>query len=387
MNRLLGLALGGALALAVGQGIGRFAYTPILPPMAEALGLSRGAAGLIASANFLGYLLGALLAATPWLGGARRAWMLGGLALSGLTTAAMGLAASLPLFLALRFLGGGASAVLLVLASTLVLDRLTAAGRAPLGDLLFTGIGAGIAFSAAFVALLAQMGLGWQGLWLGCGLVSLACLPVVGWLIPPLPGPSHAPTGGGTAPRLPWPAGWKRLLGSYGLFGIGYVVTATFMVAMVRENPQTRPIEPFVWLLTGLAAIPSLPIWTWAGRRLGLTRALALAYLVEGISVALAALWPGPAGMVLSAAGLGVTLLGITALGLMVARRLAARLSPDHARRAVGLMTASFGLGQIAGPWIAGVVGDATGGFAIPVLGAAAALMASAALAAALPRD
>src|SRR5580704_412530 len=83
-------ALGGLLAVAAGIGVGRFVYTPILPPMVEALGLSKSQAGLIASANFLGYLIGALLAAMPTLAGPRRMWLLGALVTSAITTAAMG---------------------------------------------------------------------------------------------------------------------------------------------------------------------------------------------------------------------------------------------------------------------------------------------------------
>jgi len=124
MNKTpLTLALGGLLAMAAGIGVGRFVYTPILPPMVEALHLSKSQAGLIASANFVGYLGGALLATTR-LPGSRRAWLLGALAVNALGLAAMGLTSSLTLFLLLRLIAGVASAFALIFASALVLDRL-----------------------------------------------------------------------------------------------------------------------------------------------------------------------------------------------------------------------------------------------------------------------
>src|SRR5260221_12002393 len=110
----LTLAFGGLLAMAAGIGIGRFVYTPILPPMVEALSLSKSQAGLIASANFVGYLAGALLAAMR-LAGSRRAWLLGSLAVNTVCLAAMGLTTSMPVFLGLRLIAGIVSAFILVL--------------------------------------------------------------------------------------------------------------------------------------------------------------------------------------------------------------------------------------------------------------------------------
>ena len=109
------IALGGLVALAVGIGVGRFVYTPILPFMTEALGLTPAESGLIASSNFLGHLLGALAAVRARMRGGHRRWLLGALALSAATTAAMGLTTAMAAFIVLRFAGGVASALAIVL--------------------------------------------------------------------------------------------------------------------------------------------------------------------------------------------------------------------------------------------------------------------------------
>ena len=123
-------------------------------------------------------------------------------------------------------------------------------------------------------------------------------------------------------------------------------MTATFLVAIVRDNPEIRPVEPLVWVIVGVAAAPSVALWTRLGARLGIPRAFAAACLVEAIGVAASVLWPTMVGALLAAALLGGTFMGLTALGLAGARRLAAGGDP---RRALGLLTAAFGAGQIVG--------------------------------------
>ncbi len=355
------------------MGIGRFVYTPILPFMEEALGLTKAQAGVIASANFGGYLVGALAAAPAALPGNRRGWFLAALAISTLSTGAMGLSTSMAMFAGLRFVGGFASAFVLVFASALVLDRLAAARRPSLSAVHFAGVGCGIAMSAVLVSQLSAAGHGWQALWLYSGLVSLIALAAAYWLVPRET--KARPTSASTRRR-----GANRkltgLITAYGLFGFGYVITATFISTMVRDSPDLRSVEPVIWLVVGLAAVPSVALWNWIGRRLGDDRAFSIACLVEAVGVATSALSSSALIVVASVALLGGTFMGITALGLTHARS----LSTGDPRRSIALMTAAFGLGQMIGPTFAGFAYDFADSFMVPSLTAAAALTIGAVL-------
>jgi MFS family permease len=363
------VAFAGSIALAAALGIGRFVYTPILPPMAEALGLTKSTAGLIASANFLGYLIGALLVASPIFGG-RRVWLLVALVVSALTTAAMGLTNSVALFVVLRFVGGAASACVLVLASALVLERLAEAGRGGLSALCFAGVGIGIAISAMLVAAMLRARHDWQSLWVASGALSLVAAIAVAVLLRP----HAAPIRRNEQEKRVAGRNLIRLIAAYGLFGFGYVITATFLVAIVRTTPTIRSLEPIIWCVFGLAAAPSVALWTRVATSLGSSSAFALACLVEAIGVAASVVWQTGPGIFVSAVLVGGTFMGLTALGLMHARTLAA----GDPRRVLASMTGAFGTGQIIGPAFAGVLSDRLGSFTVPSIAAVIALIVAA---------
>lgn len=371
----LSVALGGMIAMAAAMGVGRFVYTPILPFMADALSLTTGEAGLIASANFLGYLVGALAGATGFVSGNRRRWLIWSLAISAATTGAMALTVSVPAFLALRFTGGICSALVMVFGSALVFDRLAAAGRPHLASVHFAGVGTGMAVSAVIVAALGAAAIGWSGQWIGSALAAFTALLAVVLLVPPGPGDAAPPATSDAAASLD-----PRMIPltlSYGLFGFGYVITATFVSVLVRQTPAIAPIEPAIWLIVGLAAIPSVAFWAWTGRRIGNPAALALACLVEAVGVAATVLFDSAAAVLVGGALLGATFMGITAVGLISARE----ISTGDPRRMLALMTAAFGAGQMLGPTFAGYVSEATGSFTAPTLTASGALVVAAGLA------
>ncbi|HXT79778.1 MAG TPA: YbfB/YjiJ family MFS transporter [Acetobacteraceae bacterium] len=368
------LALGGLFAMAAGIGIGRFIYTPILPPMVEALGLSKSSAGLIASANFIGYLIGALFAAYAHLPGSRRTWLLGSLAVSTVTTGWMGFTDWVPAFLVLRLAGGVASALILILASALVLEQLAQSGRTALTGVHFAGVGIGIAVSAGAVAAVQAGGMAWPALWLTGAALSLVATILV-WLLIPDPGvkaQQMADAGGTQTSR-----GLRMMIGAYGLFGFGYVITATFIVSIVRAAPAVRPLEPIIWIVVGLSAAPSLALWTWLADRIGVQASFGLAAVAEAIGVMASVAWQSTIGILAAAILLGGTFMGLTALGLMRARA----LSAGDPRQAIAKLTGSFGVGQIIGPVFAGMLYDYSGSFALPSYVAAAGLVVAAILA------
>ncbi|HEY8287705.1 MAG TPA: YbfB/YjiJ family MFS transporter, partial [Acetobacteraceae bacterium] len=169
----------------------------------------------------------------------------------------------------------------------------------------------------------------------------------------------------------------RMMVGAYGLFGFGYVITATFIVSIVRTTPAIRPLEPVIWIVVGLSAAPSLMFWTWFAGRFGVQAGFGLAAIAEAIGVMASVAWQSTLGILIAAILLGGTFMGLTALGLMRARALAI----GDPRQAIAKLTGSFGVGQIIGPVFAGALYDHSGSFALPSYVAAGALVVAALLA------
>jgi predicted MFS family arabinose efflux permease len=374
-DRSTALAFGGLASMTAAIGIGRFVYTPILPAMLGALGWSKSDAGLVASANLLGYFIGALLAGRPFVIARPRPWLLAALTISAVSTAAMALPSDMVSFVSLRLIGGVASAFAIVCTSTLVLERLSASGRGSLSAIQFAGVGFGVMISAIAVSVMLAAGASWRTLWVGTGSLAILAAIAAAPLIPA--GEDHRAPMKADVTDAP-PSGMTAMIVAYGLFGFGYIITATFLVAIVRLTAEVRVLEPWVWTLFGLAAIPSVTVWNWLGKRIGILNAFAAACAVEAVGVAISVEWVTIPGICLSALLLGGTFMGITVLGFMAGRM----LSAGHPHQAFARMTASFSLGQMAGPVVAGFLSERLGDFRVASLIAAAALIAAAMLSA-----
>lgn len=373
MTRARQALLGGVLGLAVAMGVGRFAFTPILPGMMRQAGLDALQAGNLAFWNSLGYLIGALaLMLLPGLARARGFYALS-LAASCAATLAMGLTEQPWAWSALRLAGGIASAAAFVCISARALPLVSTCWSPRRAPLVFGGVGLGIAFTGAATPALMDLA-GWQGAWIGLGLAGAVLALGSLWLMPaPLPpAPNHQPRGYAPAPAQ----GHKLLVAAYFLEGLGYIATATFLVAMLSGSPALAPFADASWMVVGLCAGPSAWFWQRLAEGLGWRKSLSLAYAVQAAGIAASTLAQGPAGVLLSAAAFGGTFMGITALTMSEGSRRAGTLQT----RVAAILTTAFALGQMLGPPCAGLLARQEHGFTPAMTAAAMVVLLGAAL-------
>jgi predicted MFS family arabinose efflux permease len=356
------IALAGLVSLAVAMGLGRFAFTPLLPMMLHDGVLDLPSASWLASANYLGYMLGALLCTLqPWLW-ARFRW-LPSLAYSSLVRAGLVATAVLTVAMAwqfpvvwpvLRFTAGVTSAVVFVYTSGWCLSHLAKLGVPALGGVIYAGPGAGIVVSGLFASGMVAWHWTAAAGWLIFGALAFVLTGAV-WRI--LRGGDERLTALGTSgTRVTGPSGGAQpqhdhaemmlLTVAYGLAGFGYIITATFLPVIARAAlPGSAWLDLF-WPIFGLGVMVGALLATRLRPGRDFRVLLAACYLMQAIGIA-ASLWsPSLAGFAMGSLLLGMPFTAITFFAMQEVRR----LRPDTAASFMGLLTATYGVGQIMGP-------------------------------------
>jgi predicted MFS family arabinose efflux permease len=358
--------IGGIFSLMIAMGIGRFAYTPILPLMQNALSFSNAEAGYLASSNYAGYFVGAILAGVLPLKKHKTFYLRISLMVSILTTCMMGLSHFYILMLTVRFISGVASAFIFVLASSIVLDKLAVTGKTSWSGLFYSGVGFGIFFSTLFIPSLNNL-FEWEGVWVGLAIVSIILTIFVCFWLKDSPNTmikkdeqliiTQAPP----LKWLPW------LVVAYGLEGLGYIVTGTFIVSIAEKTPIFSIDPAFVWMVVGLGAIPSCIISSTLAKKWGFVKTLVLSMILQSMGIILPVFWLTQSSFIISALLFGATFMGITTLATTLARQ----MSPSNSSRVIGYLTAIYAAGQMIGPTIAGILSSYTQSFNSALIGAA----------------
>ena len=346
---ILRVIVAGALVLLVVHTLGRFIYTPLLPWLVDdgVLTLKQGAD--VASWNYLGYLLGALIAMRwyrleqihkilPWA-----------LAINVLSTLLQTQAESAEALSVLRLINGVTNGIVFVQAPSLILEWLARHGRATASGLVYLGVGVGLLVSSALVAVPAQWLQGADRWWPA----FLLSVPLAWWgwrqlAVLDIPPTVAAPisSSGEPSTRLLDRASTPLFL-SYAGAGLGYILP---MLASLQLPAGSFLIDGS-WLLVALATLPAPWIWNKLGARIGDALALRLNYFLQFLGVLAVLLLPAAWGVVLCAILVGGTFLGT----VLLTQRLARTLHPHQGPRLSAALVALYGFTQLTGPWLTGL--------------------------------
>ena len=355
--KVLVLILTGTAALALAIGIGRFTYTPILPFMLEELNITKTEGGLIASWNFFGYLCGSLLSISSIFKKRVKLVFFISIVLSISTTFLMSINDEVIFFIIIRFISGLSSAFVLIFGTALILPSIQAFGKKSLSTSHFMGVGFGIVISSILVTFLGELGFHWDDLWIGVAALSVI-LAVPIFIFTPNEILQHSHSQNSNYKNN---FSFSLISISYGLYGFGYVILGTFISAMARETSGLEATEMYVWLLVGLAGIPMVIFWPWFGKKIGNDLALFFACAIMGLGVLMPVLLENKVGITSASILLGSTFIPITALALLEGQ---SRYN-GSIRVSTAILTSSFSVGQMIGPYFGGVIIDLFNSYSI----------------------
>ena len=342
-------------SLAVAMGVGRFAFTPLFPLMVRDGLLDSQSGALLASSNYLGYLIGALVAVRLKVKSSSLLAL--GLVCTVAVTAAVGWTSSVQFWAFLRFIAGVLSAWTLVATSAWGLGWLASLRRPHLAGVIFAGVGLGIAAAGVFCLIVAGSEVSARTMW-----VELAFLAAIAVVLPlaviwRLPVPIG---GAGTPPQQDCsrdpPSNTGALIVCYTLFGFGYILPATYLPAIARQLADDPQVFGWAWPVFGMAAAVSTVGVSWGLKKANRLSIWATSHLVMAAGVLLPSIWATLASVVTSALLVGGTFMVITMVGMQEAR---SRVQ-GNATGVLGRMTAGFAFGQLMGPVASAAIGRFT---------------------------
>ena len=349
-NNVAILILTGIAALTIAVGIGRFSYTPILPYMISELNLTTTEAGLIASSNYLGYLLGSLIPIFPQFPKNIRSIFIYSIFISIISLFAMGLTNTFEVFILIRFIHGIFSAFVLILGTSLIVSHVQKKGKIFLGTAHFSGVGLGMALSAIVVSYLGFLNFTWDELWFSIGILAI----MLSFQIIKFTPIQKAEVKYNLKSKNKTNLGFSLITISYGLYGFGYVAFGTFISTMSRLTPGIEKTEPYVWFVVGVTGIPSVFFWNWFGSKIGNDIGLFLANLILGLGVLFSVLINNEFGIFISCILFGLSFVPITSMCLLEGQE---RFSGSFIV-STAILTFSFSIGQMIGPYLSGLLTD-----------------------------
>lgn len=342
----IGIISGAILFLAIAMGFGRFSFTPILPFLRKAENLSVQTGSWIATGNYIGYLIGAL-----WAGRVvtKQKNILGlNVLLCIFSIFGMALTTTFSIWFFLRIVSGITGGFIFVLTSSMLMDYLADHRLGKWSGYTFSGIGLGILISGLCVPYFVKLQ-DWHAAYYALTIIALIFMSTTLILWRQLIAKPHQPVHQQKKIMKGFMV-WLSL--AYGLEGMGYIITGTFLVDMVYEIPLLRPYAGFSWVIVGLGAIPSAPLWIWLMTTFKATNIIRLAYILQIIGLILPIISMNIFNVIISALLFGSTFVGLVAMTTGYGRL----LYPQQSGSVISILTSFYAFGQIIGPLLAAVI-------------------------------
>ncbi|ANQ83003.1 MFS transporter permease [Staphylococcus pseudintermedius] len=361
------------IALFIVIALGRFAYTPILPFMQLDTGLDNKSVGLLATFNYLGYLIGAMLPIFYIMKNKvfdLKCYLL----LNVATMLLFGVTDHFVIWSLLRLLNGISSGAVFVLASNIVLEALHLARREGIAGLLYSAVGLGLFSSSLFIFLYTDV-THWRETWIWLGSAAFILTFIIIVCLrenPTLPEPaSHKAHGPEKVIRyskkfyIPFAI-------AYFCEGAGYIITGTFLVAIVKTMPTLSEYAALSWMFVGLGAIPATVLWSMIGQRIGICLSVILAFLLQIVAVLMPIFTVNAFAIALSSMIFGATFLGLTTLFMSKSHQITFETKGNNL---VAVMTLIYSVGQMIAPYISGILIERTHSYNDALIFAAAILV------------
>lgn len=354
----------GLYCLAVAMGYGRFLFTATLPDIMTQLTLSTTIAGWLASVNYSGYFIGALIAMFVPQRLTYQALMIG-IVLSVMTTTLLAVPnMPLSIWYIIRLLSGIASGIGMILGSSFILQHFSSARRSFLSTVHYAGIGTGISASAILTWWLLTLGYHFQVIWLVAGITSLPLLVLL-YAIRPIKSDATPAKSTIKYPSITQTyTNFKRSLYdaivghtkaiallsvSYLLAGFGYITSATFLPVMATQQLTEQTYAGLlIWLIVGICAMLSNPVWGALAKRIGDTNTLIGLTILQAVGMFTPSLFDGALGLYSNAAILGLSFAGIVSMTLNIIKN----INPAYSNLLMGLATLAYAVGQFIGPLV-----------------------------------
>jgi MFS family permease len=349
--------LAGICSLIVTVGVARFSYSLLLPIMQDSAGLTETGGGWLATTNYMGYMVGVMLAASMHnlnhKYNLHRVYLL----LSIVTSAAMVMTTDMITWAVLRFIAGICASGGMIIASGLILKWLVNNNhRAELG-IHFSGAGLSIIATSLLVEVMLTMSANWQEQWLALAIMA-AIFAIPAWLWMPHPS-ANAQAGVTAKDNPPGKTFTSMMMLAYFCAGYGYVVSSTFIVDIVEGTEGLQGQGGFAFILVGLAATPAALVWDRIARNVGYLKALIGAYTLQAVGIILPAINDTLPVVIVSALLFGGTFIACVSLVLTMA----GKFFPSNPAKFMGTMTLAFGAAQIIAPVCTGYLADAFGNY------------------------